>query len=208
MKILIIDDHPVVIKGLSAIILEKRKDAVCLEASTGKQALDMLKKDSFDVVLLDISLPDYNGLQILEKIKLFYPEIKVLMISIMDEPVYARKCFESGANGFIKKEAACQDLLLAINNVLSGKLFFSDIVLQSYLNKTSTTSKDLLDKLSKQEFLVLSYLGQGMTNKEIADIMCVSDKTVSSYKTRLLAKLNLERNVDIYKFCVENDILT
>lgn len=207
MNILIVDDHPVVIQGLSSIIMAKRKGAVCYKASTGKQALELLKKESLDVVLLDISLPDYNGLQILEKIKEYYPDTKVLMISIMDEPIYARKCFESGANGFIRKEAACQDLLLAIDNVISGKLYFSDIVLKSFLKKANSTSKDLLSKLSKQEFLVLGYLGQGMTNIEIANTMCVSDKTVSSYKTRLLNKLELGNNVDIYKFCVENDIL-
>jgi len=204
MKILIVDDHPIVLKGLSTILKSHNDTFQIIEAVSGKQAKEILNSTIIDIVILDLSLPDVSGLALLSQIKERYPNLKVIIQSVMNEDVYERKCFEAGASAFLKKEFACEELIYAVLSVINNKTYFSDKLLLNY--NVCKSQIDIHNLLSKQEFQVLNYIGKGYKNKEIAFAMNVSEKTICTYKSRMINKLNIKTN-ELIRFCIESGIV-
>lgn len=202
-KILIVDDHPIIAKGLVAIINDHDSEIECFSSGNYKQAVVILSKNNIDLVLLDIGLPDVNGIKAISLIKNKFPSVKIIIQSMMDEKVYESKCLSAGAFGYVKKESACEELIFAIQTVFMNKVYFSPEALQD-ARMGSVDNK--LSCLSSQEFQVLFNLGRGLSNIETADLLQISSKTVSSYKTRVLKKLNLANSIELVRFCVDNKI--
>jgi two-component system, NarL family, invasion response regulator UvrY len=209
LKILIADDHPVVRQGLKQILAETNDLIVTGEASTGVETLEKVKTGSYDLVLLDISMPDINGIDIL---KTWYSEgrsvPKVLVLSIYPEEQYAIRALKAGAMGYVTKNSAPTELITAIRRAALGNKYVSSALaerLAGYL--TEAAERPLHETLSDREFQVLKMIAVGKTVKEIASELFLSVKTVSTYRTRILEKTHMKNNAQITAYALQNQLM-
>lgn len=204
IKILIVDDHPIVRKGLSLILSDESDMKVICEASNSKETFDFLKKNEIDVLILDITLHGISGFEILDKLKQKYPGLPVLMLSALSEDLYATKSIKLGASGFVNKESATEELVIAVRKVYSGGVYVSSHLAEKLaINLKNDFQKPPQDYLSNREFQVMRLIGSGKTITEISDILNLSVKTVSTYRTRILNKMNFNNNSELIKFCIK-----
>lgn len=207
MNILVVDDHVILRKGLVAILGNELKDCQSFEASNGIDALSILRKESVDIVLSDIAMPELNGIDMLKQMKALKLKTPVLILSMQTEDQYALRVLKAGAYGFIKKDCKPELLINAIQSVLAGKKFItpsvSELIVESLDKKQSDDQHDLL---SDREMLVLHYIAQGKSLKEIADDLALSINTISTYRSRILNKLNLKNNSAIIRYAIENKL--
>jgi len=197
-KILVVDDHPIVRYGISRILNKEDDLAVCGEAEDGNEALQAIEKQKPDLILMDISLKRSDGLKLTKIIRGDYPDIPVLILSMHDESVYARKALRSGAKGYIMKEESSEKLVPAIRQVLRGDIYVSDNVnknvLTDFAAPANEQDKCLVDALSDRERQVFIFLGQGYSSRAIADKLLLSVKTVETHRSRIKLKLGIEHN--------------
>ncbi len=207
MNILVVDDHVILRKGLLAILSKEFIDCKCFEASNGIEAISILGKEKVDIVLSDIAMPELNGVDMLKQLKAHQIETPVLILSMQPEDQYALRVIKAGAFGFISKDCNPEILMSAIKMVLSGKKYItpsvSDLLADAIGNKQSKNQHDLL---SDREMLVLHYIAKGKALKEIADNLTLSVNTVSTYRSRILKKLNLKNNSAIIRYAIENKL--
>lgn len=209
VKILVADDHPVVRRGLRGIIEEEKDFVVECEASTAEEVIDQLRNKDIDIVLLDISMPGKSGLDLIVDIKSEFPNIYVLILSGMSEEQFAKRALKLGASGYLTKECAADLLINAIKKVTSGKKFISDKLAEIMANDlTNTENVNLYEKLSAREFEVLRLIGAGKSVGEIAEILNLSVTTISTFRSRILTKLNLKNNSDIIQYCINENLLS
>ena len=208
LKVLIIDDHTLFRKGLKEILLDTSYIEDCKEAKNGQEALDIISREKFDIVFLDIAMPDINGIETLKKIKTLYPEIKVLMLSMYPEEQYAMRSLKLGASGYITKSADPEELLRAVEKIVKGGKYipqsFSEKLLH-YLDKSNDIP--LHEKLSEREFQVLLMIARGRTIREISKDLSISIKTVSTYRARILEKLELQNNAEIINYAIKHGLI-
>lgn len=208
LKVLIIDDHTLFRKGLKEILLDTSYIEDCKEAKNGQEALDIISREKFDIVFLDIAMPDINGIETLKKIKTLYPEIKVLMLSMYPEEQYAMRSLKLGASGYITKSADPEELLRAVEKIVKGGKYipqsFSEKLLH-YLDKSNDIP--LHEKLSEREFQVLLMIARGRTLREISKDLSISIKTVSTYRARILEKLELQNNAEIINYAIKHGLI-
>ena len=203
IRILIADDHPIVRNGLKQIICDEEDMKVICEASNGQEVFDEISKNEIDVLILDISMPGMGGFEILEKIKQKYPKLPVLMLSALSEELYASKTLKAGASGFINKESAPIELVKAVRKVFSGGLYVSAYLAEKLASDFKhDVSKPPQEYLSNREFQIMCMIGSGKTITEIADMLCISVKTVSTYKARIFNKMNFKNNSELINFCI------
>ncbi len=203
IRILIADDHPIVRNGLKQIICDEEDMKVICEASNGQEVFDEISKNEIDVLILDISMPGMGGFEILEKIKQKYPTLPVLMLSALSEELYASKTLKAGASGFINKESAPIELVKAVRKVFSGGLYVSAYLAEKLASDFKhDVSKPPQEYLSNREFQIMCMIGSGKTVTEIADMLCISVKTVSTYKARIFNKMNFKNNSELINFCI------
>lgn len=203
IRILIADDHPIVRNGLKQIICDEEDMKVICEASNGQEVFDEISKNEIDVLILDISMPGMGGFEILEKIKQKYPKLPVLMLSALSEELYASKTLKAGASGFINKESAPIELVKAVRKVFSGGLYVSAYLAEKLASDFKhDVSKPPQEYLSNREFQIMCMIGSGKTVTEIADMLCISVKTVSTYKARIFNKMNFKNNSELINFCI------
>lgn len=208
MNFLIADDHAIVRKGLSQIICEEFVDANISEASNSNETLNFIKKKSFDVILLDISMPGQNGLEILKQLRDMNIKTPVLILSVYPEDQYAARVLKAGASGYLNKDTATSELITAIKKVLAGKKYISSSFAEKLAEGINIDStKPLHDLLSDREMQVFQLLAAGKTVGEIAENIFLSVNTVSTYRTRILEKLGLNNNAEIMKYALDNNIL-
>jgi DNA-binding NarL/FixJ family response regulator len=197
-KILVVDDHPIVRYGISRILNKEEDLAVCGEAEDGNEALLAIEKHKPDLILMDISLKRYDGLKLTRIIRTDYPDIPVLILSMHDESVYARKALRCGAKGYIMKEESSEKLVSAIRQVLRGDIYVSDNVnknvLTDFAGPAGKQDKSLVDALSDRERQIFILLGQGHSSRAIADKLLLSVKTVETHRSRIKLKLAMESN--------------
>jgi two-component system invasion response regulator UvrY len=205
IKIVIADDHPIVRKGLRDLFEDEFEMEVIGEASTGRETLNLIKKGIPDVVILDLRLPDASGLEILKQIKTLYPGIKVLALSALSEKVYGLRIIKAGADGFIQKDYATENLAPAVKRIMEGKRFISDSLADILAEEISKPAER--PALSSREFEVLRLIGEGKSISEIADILKISVNTVSAYRKRILVKLNLSSTADLIKYCIREGVI-
>lgn len=193
IKILLADDHAVVRKGLQLFIGYEDNLKLVAEASDGEELLDIIKENDADVLLLDLDMPKMNGITAIRKIKELAPNLKIIILTMHPEDIYGKTALQMGASGYLIKDDEPKKLINAINRVHAGEQIFSEDLMTS-------KKKHKPIKLSQREIEVLKLLSSGHSNKDIAEELEISDKTVSTYKLRLLNKIGGKSVVDLINF--------
>jgi len=208
IKILIADDHPIVRHGLKQVVADTANIRVVDEAGTGEEVLNKVSNSSYDVILLDIALPDTSGLDVLKRIKHMKPDIPVLMLSIHPEKYYAVQALRAGASGYVTKNRAAKELIEAINKVAAGGKYISASlaeILASNLNIRPEIPGH--EKLTHREYEIMRLIASGVTLKEIAHKFSISTKTVSTHRFRILKKMGMKNNAELIHYAIENQLL-
>jgi DNA-binding NarL/FixJ family response regulator len=208
IRILIADDHEIVRAGFAQFIADQGDMQVTAEASTGDEVIEKVRREDFDVVLLDISMPNKNGIDCLRIIRQSRPELAVLILSGYPEAHYAVNMLRSGANGYISKNAPPEELIRAIRVVARGKRYLSETaadLVSAELERP--TDKKLHETLSEREFQIFRKLAAGQSPTQIAEELHLSVKTVSTYRARVLEKMNLKTNADLTYYAIKNALL-
>ncbi len=208
MKILICDDHKIVREGLVQILHQLQGITLIEEAENGKEAINHLKREIFDIMLLDISLPDRNGLEVLQSVKEKWPLTNVLMLSMHPQEQYAIRALKLGASGYLTKETASEELLLAVQRVSEGGKYISQSLAESFVNYIDNDNqKQKHDSLSAREFEIMIKLANGKSLQEIGNELFISNKTVSTYRSRIMEKMQLYKNTELTRYCLENKLI-
>lgn len=201
---LIVDDHPV-IRMAVRMLLERNGLEVVGEADNGVDAVQLVRQHEPDVVILDIGIPRLDGLNVISRIRSLGLDSHVLVLTSLPAEGFCQRCLQAGARGFVSKEEDLQNLVIAINSISAGFTFFPADVLPVGQG-TPSSEQELVGRLSNQELMVLQYLASGLGNKEIAERMLLSNKTVSTYKSRIQQKLNLASLLELIEFARRNDL--
>jgi len=208
IKILIADDHPIVRAGIKQILAETSDMVAADEAGSGQEVLNLIQKKDYDVILLDISMPGRSGLEVLKDLKKEKPKTPVLILSIYPEEQYAIRALRAGASGYLTKSSAPNELVSAIRKISSGGRYITEALaekLASYF--AMDLKKPLHETLSDREYQVMLMIAAGKTVTEIAGELCLSVKTISTYRTHILEKMYLKNNSEIARYAIQNDLL-
>lgn len=206
-SILIVDDHPVVRLAVK-VLLEKNDMQVVAETDNGLDALELVRELVPDVVILDIGIPKLDGLKVLSRIKALGLPTEVLVLTSQSVESFCKRCIQLGARGFVNKEEDLNNLVVALNAVLAGYTFYPSLVLDVSTPAVQQQSEvEQIASLTDREMIVLQYLAQGYSNKTIGEKLFLSNKTVSTYKTRLLQKLGLGSQVGLAEFAKRNALI-
>ena len=205
ISVLIAADHPVVRIGLKQMLGEI-PDVACIgEAASGAEVQERVKARNYDIILLDISMPG-NGMEILKDLKKLNPRQKVLMMSIYPEQQYAVRALKAGADGYLTKDSAPDELVNAIHKIVSGHKYVSPSLAEKLINELKPQSRPFHNDLSDREYQVLCLVAEGKSSTEIARAMGLSIKTVSTYRSRMLRKLSLDNTAEAVRYAVERGI--
>jgi two-component system, NarL family, invasion response regulator UvrY len=208
MRILICDDHRIVRDGLQQILQNLEGVSLISEAGNGNEAIKLLTSQNYDILLLDISLPDRNGLEILQMVKKKLPSTNVLMLSMHSQEHYAIRALKLGASGYLTKNTASGELLLAIKKISAGGKYISQYLAETIAAQFDNDNiKQKHELLSAREFKIMIKLVNGNTLQEIANELCISDKTVSTYRSRIMGKMEFTRNMELIRYCIENNLI-
>ena len=208
IRILIADDHAIVRAGLRQFIVDQADMQVTGEAATGSECIQLVRVAEFDVVLLDISMPDKNGIDTLKTLKQLRPDLPVLMLSGFAEDQYAVNLLRAGAAGYLNKEAASTQLVGAIRTVVRGRKFVSPALAQILADGvTGDADKPLHGELSQREFQIFCKIAAGAAVSRIAEELHLSVKTVSTYRTRVLEKMGMKSNADLTYYAIKNGLI-
>jgi DNA-binding NarL/FixJ family response regulator len=208
VKILITDDHKIVREGLKEILKHLPEITLIDEAKDGKEALSKISGANFELILLDISLPDTTGLEILETIMKKYPQQKVLMLSMHPQEQYAVRALNLGASGYLTKDTASEELIMAVKKITSGGKYISASLIENItMHFNKDFSKPPHESLSEREFGVLLRIASGKSLQEIGNELFISAKTVSTYRARIMEKLGMKKNAELTHYCLRNGLL-
>ena len=207
IRVLIADDHAIVRQGLRQILSDTPDLTVAGEAENGVQAVQMVRAGDWDVVLMDVSMPDRNGIDALKIIKKEFPRLPVLILSMYPEEQYAIRALKAGAAGYLTKQSAPELLVTAIRQVASGKKYVSPSLAEELANAIGEDSeRPPHEKLSDREYQTLCMIASGKTPTEIAEALNLSVKTVSVYRARLLEKMNLRNNAELTHYGLKHGL--
>ena len=208
MRILIVDDHAVVRQGIKQIITDMDNPVDVGEAGNGSDAIRMLRDGEWDMVLLDINLPGKNGIEVLKQIKSEWKKLPVLMLSMYSEDQYAMRAIRSGASGYMTKETAPDELLNAIGKVTRGGRYISAEVAEKLVFDQDEGSDELPHhELSDREYEVLRMIASGNTVSEIAELLTLSVKTISTYRSRILEKMKMKHNAELTHYAIKHELV-
>ena len=211
LNILIVDDHAIVRRGLREIILETVSRNIGFdEAASGREALLKITDNNYDLVLLDISMPGRNGLDTLKGIKAEKPNLPVLVLSMYPEDQFAMRSYKAGASGYITKESAPEELQVAVGKILQGRKYLSPYcseMLLSELGNEKVTGETPHKTLSNREYHIACLIAAGKPLKEIALELVLSDKTISTYRSRILNKMNMKTNAELITYAVKHSMV-
>lgn len=206
-RILVVDDHPLMREGVIKWIEATLDLAVCCEASSAAQALSLAEKHRPDLVLADISLPGRNGLELVKDLRALFPNLPVLVLSMHDESLYAGRALRAGARGYVMKRAGGEQLIKAIREVLDGRIAVSSEMathlLEEYSGRTPRSGRTTLPRLTDREFEVLQLIGEAKSNREIADQLHLSPKTVETHRMNLMRKVKLKKPAELLRFAMQ-----
>ncbi len=207
-RILIVDDHEIVRDGLKKILNEQPDNKTFGEASTGPEALRLVAEQDWDVVVLDLSLGDRSGLEILKELKQIRPRLPVLILSMHSEEQYARRAFKAGAAGYISKDSPRAELVKAINRVSEGGRYVSQALAEELvIDLERGSDRPPHETLSDREFEVMRLIASGKTVGEIAVLLSLSDKTISTYRARILEKMGMRTNAELTYYAIQNSLV-
>lgn len=207
MNILIVDDHAIVRQGLRQILMESDSTIFIKEADCGSDAIRQVREGEWNVVVLDISLPDRNGIDILKQIKKEYPKIPVLMLSMHEEGLYAIRALKAGASGYITKQSAPAELMAAIHQVARGRKYLTATLAEAMADSLGADhERPPHETLSDREYQTLCLIASGKGLTDVAEEMRLSVKTVSVYRARLLEKMKLKNNAELTHYAIKNGL--
>jgi two-component system invasion response regulator UvrY len=208
MKILLADDHTVVRHGLKQILADEFKRATFGEARNTQEALDLVSKENWDIVILDITMPGRSGLEVLREIKRSKPKLPILVLSMHPENQFAVRVLKRGASGYMTKESAADELVSAVNKVLAGGRYVSASLAEKLANNLANdTQKPPQEVLSDREFQVFRLIAVGKIVGEIAKEFFLSVKTISTYRTRILEKMGFRNNAELMHYAMQNQLV-
>jgi DNA-binding NarL/FixJ family response regulator len=208
IRVLIADDHAILRGGLKEILVRELEDAVCGEAKHAEQILAQVQNHDWDLVILDVTMPGRSGLDILGDLKTVRPKLPVLVLSMHPEDQYGKRMLRAGASGYLEKENAPEELIRAIRKVMAGGRYVSAALaekLASDLNEDR--ERPMHETLSDREFEVLRMIGSGKTISQIADQLHLAGTTVSTYRARLLEKMNLTNTAELMHYALRNHLV-
>lgn len=195
IRVVVIDDHPVVRRGLVSMISQEPDMEVCAEAEDFHEGLDAIKSNQPDLAIIDLSLKDIGGLELVKQVKVLDEDLPMLVLSMYDETLYCERVLRAGARGYIMKQEGTEKLIVAIRTVMSGEIYVSDRMASRMLGKfiggKGGAGSSPLDRLSDRELEVFELLGRGLSTREVAERLCVSIKTVESHREHIKEKLKL-----------------
>ena len=209
IKVLLADDHGIVRAGLRRLVEESNEMEVVAEAADGRKAIQQVHKSHPDVVVVDISMPDMDGLEVISQLQSLYPKLPIIILTMYEEEQYVVRAIEAGAMGYLTKKSAPEQLVKAIRKVYAGYRYLTDEAAELLALRVArgTGGRSLLDSLSMRELQVLRRLALGHTNREIAESYHISIKTVDTYRSRLLKKLDLRNNAELSRFAIQNKLI-
>lgn len=208
LRILIADDHSVVRKGLRQILLEEFLAADIAEVADADELFSRVLKEQWDVVITDISMPGRTGLEVLQQIRHLYPKLPILVLSIHPEDQYAIRVMKTGASGYLNKDLAPEELVKAVHRVLLGKKYITPSLAEKLAETLDQDAEKLPHEfLSDREFEVMRLLAAGSPVSEIAEKLSLSPTTISTYRSRVLTKMNARTNADLTRYAMENKLL-
>ncbi|MHB2155359.1 response regulator [Calditrichota bacterium GD2] len=208
IRILIADDHAIVRAGLKQIVAQEKDMVVEGEAGSVDELLQLLPQKEWSVLILDINMPGRSGLDVLKEIKTRYPALPVLILSIYDEEQYGLRAIRSGADGYLKKISAPEELISAIRKLISGGKYISPTLAERLANTfTGKLSEKPHEKLSPREYQVMCMIAEGKSAEEIGETLAISAHTVYSYRNRILHKLNIKSNIELTRYVLEHKLI-
>jgi two-component system, NarL family, invasion response regulator UvrY len=206
--ILIADDHALIRSGLKQLLSEDSSIKQIGETKSGRETIDKLQAQHWDLLILDINMPDRSGIDILRQIRATHPQTKVLVLSGFPEKQYAVNVLRAGASGYLNKEMAPEELLSAVRAVLQGRRYVSPALAELLVNGLDMEqNQPIHSSLSEREFQIFCKLAAGQAVSDIADELCISVKTVSTYRSRVLEKMNFTTNADLTAYALRNELI-
>ncbi|MEM1125222.1 MAG: response regulator transcription factor [Bacteroidota bacterium] len=207
-RILIADDHAIVRKGLVQIIADTMDLQVAAEAATADDVFALVRSQAFDVVVLDLNMGDASGLEVLKTLKAEFEDLPVLILSVHPEQQYAVRMLRAGASGYLNKDSAPELLVKALRRVADGRRYVSPAVAEELLTQMdSDVDGPPHERLSDREFQVMRLLASGNSATEIAEMLSLSVKTISTYRSRILEKMNFSNNAEITRYAIKNELV-
>ncbi|MCK6253626.1 response regulator transcription factor [Pseudomonas fragi] len=207
MKVLIADDHPL-IRSAMKLLLESDGHDVVAEADNGADAVQFARKHNVDLIILDITMPGLDGLEVINRIRVSEVKSRILVVTSQSPLFYSQRCMKAGAAGFITKGQDLTELMRAIKIIMDGYTFFPFLAASSVRSSDANMSDiEMIQNLSARELYILQQLARGLSNKKIAEDMILSSKTISTYKARLIEKLNIKSVVYLAEFAKRNDLI-
>ncbi len=211
IKIMIVDDHALMREGLTKILEMEDNLEVVIRAANGNEAIDYIEKNSVDIVLLDINMPNMNGIETLKKMKQMQPEIKIIMLTVYDTREYLIETLNLGANGYMLKDAETDSLIKAIETVYNGGSYIhpnlaGELFKEINRQRVSRNIKSGVDALTRREYEVLLLIAEGMSNKDISEHLIISEKTVKNHVSSILRKLELQDRTQAAIFAIKQKL--
>jgi len=211
IRVLLVDDHTILREGVRALLAGEREIVVVGEAGDGREALEKVETLRPDIVLMDMVMPGMNGLEATTLIKELHSEVKVLILSMYDDDEYVQQVIQAGASGYLLKGMAADDLILAIREVHAGSSFLNPAVaaklIEDYVRRVRGEGDAAGDLLTAREREVLKLIAEGNTNQEIADVLCLSRKTVESHRANIMRKLDLHDVTELVKYALRTGLI-
>lgn len=208
--ILIVEDHPVMRHGLSQMIAREEDLQVCGEAPSAAQAIDLVGQTNPDVVIIDITLEDGDGIELIKDIRTRFENVKMLVSSMHDESLYAERALRAGAMGYISKEASREQFLHAIREILKGRISVSPAISNRLLKRAAGNAqpddRTPVETLSDRELTVFEFIGQGLSTRQIAEKLFLSVKTIETYREHIKAKLNIKTSTELVRHAVQRQL--
>jgi DNA-binding NarL/FixJ family response regulator len=208
IKIIIADDHAIVREGLKQIVAEEKDMIVCGEAEDAPALMELLKKEKWSIVVLDINMPGKSGLEALKDIKQFYPDLPVLILSMFSEDQYGLRAIKAGASGYLKKVSATTELVIAIRKIVSGRKYINPELAEKLAENLENHKNNLLhEKLSDREYQIMCNIALGKSAEEIAAELSLSINTIYTYRNRILEKMSMKSNVELTQYAIQNKLI-
>lgn len=207
IKILIVDDHAILRRGLKMILARELKDATFGEAENAGQVLDLVRKQKWDLVILDVTMPGRSGLDVLGELKTAQPKLPVLVLSMHPVNQYGKRVLKAGASGYMNKESAPEELIKAIRKVLAGGLYVSPVLAETLVSDLRETPGEPHEALSNRELEVLRMMAMGNTVSQIAEELHVAVPTVSTHRAHILEKMSLKTTAQLIRYALRHHLV-
>lgn len=207
-RVVIVDDHPILLEGLRHMLSAEPDIEVAGEALNAAGAMELSRKLSFDIMVLDLSLPDNSGFGVLERLKAERPDLRILILSSFPEEQFAVQAFKSGASGYVTKKSAAEELVTAIRKVARGGKYVSQALAEKLtFFMTDNSEKQPHEWLSSREFQILLLIASGKTTGEVAKELCISTSTVGTYRSRILEKMRMKTTAELVRYASEKQLI-